>query len=177
MDLIRTHQSLLILNEKHKKDLIFASIDTENQVIFENLNFTASNFTPLADIFAKQFLEISNQGSELKAFIENFNSQIKQGKYDAKLFYTKRVTKKIEEFNKDIPEHIQAASKLSKSVKKVTYMITEQGAIPQELKPTRPDYNHYIEKQIKIVANTLLKATNQTYDELMNATQLNLFEI
>ena len=55
------------------------------------------------------------------------------------------------------------------------YAITQRGPIPIELKHNDFDYDHYIEKQLKPIADSVLSLLGQTFDSIAGSDQLSFF--
>jgi DNA polymerase-2 len=60
-------------------------------------------------------------------------------------------------------------------MREVSYVITLRGPIPIEKEHADLDYNHYIEKQIKPLADSVLFLNGKSFDDLMMGNQLSLF--
>ncbi len=60
-------------------------------------------------------------------------------------------------------------------VREVAYIITPEGPVPLELKPTEIDYNHYIEKQLKPPSDDVLTMNGESFDSVIGGKQLDLF--
>ena len=48
-------------------------------------------------------------------------------------------------------------------------------AIPTDLKPKDYDYQHYIEKQLKPIADSVLMLFGKSFDSIVRSKQLDLF--
>jgi DNA polymerase-2 len=59
-------------------------------------------------------------------------------------------------------------------VRKVRYVMTKRGLIPIELHPKDPDYAHYIEHQVRPVADAVLEILGRSFDQILSA-QMSLF--
>ncbi|MCB1307971.1 MAG: hypothetical protein KDK30_07325, partial [Leptospiraceae bacterium] len=104
-----------------------------------------------------------------------FVQALKDGQYNEKLIYRKRLRKDVKEYVKNVPQHVRAAKLLDRPVREVRYLMTHDGPIPVQLNPANIDYEYYIEHQLKPIADTVLGALNTGFDEITKPTQLNLF--
>ena len=100
------------------------------------------------------------------------------GLYDDLLIYTKRLSKAAEEYTKNIPPHVRAALKINHKgpyrLKEVSYAITLNGPEPIQHNPRNFDYPHYIEKQIRPIADDILHTQNKSFDSFRLGNQLSL---
>ena len=72
---------------------------------------------------------------------------------------------------------MKAARKLDKiNSSIISYVITEDGPEPVEKIRHKIDYEHYIEKQLKPIADSILVFYNKKFDDLMSgSSQKTLF--
>ncbi|MBP1683712.1 MAG: polB [Ignavibacteriaceae bacterium] len=116
----------------------------------------------------------------------NLFTEKKAGEYDEKLVYRKRLRKDVDEYTKNIPQHVKAARMLPETNRlgeatsrsrsgTVYYVITKRGPVPVELKHTDIDYDHYIEKQIKPIADSVLILLGESFDSIVQSDQLSFF--
>jgi DNA polymerase-2 len=54
-------------------------------------------------------------------------------------------------------------------------VITKRGPIPVELKHSDIDYEHYIEKQLKPIADSVLILLGESFDTIVQSDQLSFF--
>jgi DNA polymerase-2 len=153
----------------------------------KGLEFVRSDWTALAKRFQyelfERFFDLQNQESpqdgELKDWIRDFVEKIRIGRYDEELVYKKRLTKKAEGYIKSTPPHVKAARMMDeagiKHGRDVEYVMTPQGPVPLKLHPREIDYNHYIEKQIKPLADGVLFVLGHSFDGIIEGEQLDLF--
>ena len=91
---------------------------------------------------------------------------------DSKLVYRKSIRKELEEYVKTTPPHVKAARKLDKlEGNLIEYYMTEDGPEPLQKLKHKIDYEHYIEKQIKPIANTILFFFNLTFDDILKESK------
>jgi len=112
---------------------------------------------------------------EVDEWIRSFVIKLKNGEYDDKLVYKKRLRKDVEEYTKNVPQHVKAARMLTESGGTVYYVITKRGPIPVELKHNDIDYQHYIDKQLKPIADSVLVLLGESFDSIVESDQLSFF--
>jgi len=61
-------------------------------------------------------------------------------------------------------------------LKEIRYIMTPEGPVPVRMKPKEIDYQHYIDKQLKPLADGILFTMNESFDEIISGKQLDLFE-
>jgi DNA polymerase-2 len=81
----------------------------------------------------------------------------------------------VEDYTKNIPQHVKAARLLPEATGTVYYVITKRGPIPVELKHNDIDYNHYIEKQLKPIADSVLSLLGKSFDSIVESDQMSFF--
>lgn len=146
---------------------------------FTGLEFVRSDWTPLAKKFQYELFRRLFMGEELGGFIVSFVRYLKSGRYDNDLAYKRRLTKPAGEYTKNIPPHARAALILDpegrKRIRSVKYVMTLRGPIPASLPHDDIDYAHYIDKQIKPLADGVLFVVKMSFDEIFEGKQLELF--
>jgi len=157
----------------------YAGYMENGEIDFKGLEVVRSDWTELAKIFQTELFERFFKDLELINWIKDFVDRLKNGKLDNLLVYKKRLTKKAAEYTKITPPHIKAARledpENKKHLKEIQYIMTNNGPTPISIKPENIDYNHYIEKQIKPLADGVLFAIGLSFDEIIEGRQLDLF--
>lgn len=136
------------------------------------------DWTEAAQEFQIELLDKIFHKDEFVAFIRNYVKKLKQGKLDEKLVYTKSLRKGLDEYTKTTPPHVKAARKLPGEIESniIKYYITTDGPEPVQALKHELDYEHYIEKQIAPIANTILFFFNKKFDEIIkDSKQTKLF--
>ena len=89
--------------------------------------------------------------------------------------YRKRLRKDIDDYVKNIPPQVRAAKMLDDKSSSVKYVITRKGPVPIALNPTDIDYDHYIEKQLKPIADSILSLLGLSFNSIVSSQQMNMF--
>jgi len=152
--------------------------DKTEEIQFVGLEVMRSDWTALAKEFQKELFNKIFHKKDPSKFIKEYISKLQKGKLDEKLMYSKSLRKKPEEYIKTTPPHVKAARKLKKiTSSKIEYFITVEGPEPKENMEHRLDYEHYIEKQIKPIANAVLEFYDISFKEVMEGKkQKKLFD-
>jgi DNA polymerase-2 len=147
----------------------------EEKLEFVGMEFVRSDWTRLAKDFQIELYTRIFNNEEIENWLREIVSKVKTGQFDDKLVYRKRLRKDVEEYTKNIPQHVRAARMLPESSGTVYYVITKRGPIPVELKHTDIDYGHYIEKQLKPIADSVLTLLGESFDSIVQPNQLSFF--
>lgn len=142
---------------------------------FVGMEFVRSDWTRLAKEFQVELYNRIFNNDEIENWIREIVKKVKGGEYDDKLVYRKRLRKDVDEYTKNIPQHVKAARMLPETSGTVYYVITKRGPVPVELKHTDIDYDHYIEKQIKPIADSVLILLGESFDSIVQSDQLSFF--
>ncbi len=116
--------------------------------------------TLLKKIFAKH---------EVIPYIKKFVDEVKAGKHDNLLIYRKSLSKDVKGYIKTTPPHVKAAKLLDKIESNIIeYYITENGPEPLQKLKSKIDYNHYVDKQLKPIADSILLFFNQNFEDVVS---------
>lgn len=152
-----------------------ASDGGEEKLEFVGMEFVRSDWTRLAKEFQVELYSRIFNNEEIENWLREIVKKVKGGEYDDKLVYRKRLRKDVDEYTKNIPQHVKAARMLPETSGTVYYVITKRGPIPVELKHTDIDYEHYIDKQIKPIADSVLILLGESFDSIVQSDQLSFF--
>lgn len=147
----------------------------EEKLEFVGMEFVRSDWTRLAKEFQVELYNRIFNNEEIENWLRDIVRKVKAGEYDDKLVYRKRLRKDVDDYTKNIPQHVRAARLLPETSGTVYYVITKRGPIPVELKHTDIDYDHYIEKQIKPIADSVLILLGESFDSIVQSDQLSFF--
>lgn len=151
----------------------------KEELNFVGLEYIRSDWTKLAKNFQYELFRRFFKDEDVESFIKDFVDKIKEKEFDDDLVYKKRLTKNPKEYTKNVPPHVKAALQLDYNEefprREISYVMTGRGPVPIELDPTDFDYNHYIDKQIKPLADGILDIHGKCFEDLMLGDQLSLF--
>ncbi len=157
----------------------YAGLLDNGEIEFKGLETVRSDWTALAKEFQQILFKRFFAEEELKQWIRDYVKMLKKGEFDNQLVYKKRLSRNAEDYKKNRPPHVKAALKLDpdgiKKLREISYIITSDGPTPIELFKDSVDYNHYIEKQIRPIADGVLFAIGEDFDSIIEGRQLNLF--
>jgi len=142
---------------------------------FVGMEYVRSDWTELAKNFQYQLYEKLFNLQEVEAFVKNYITDLKNGRYDNDLIYYKRLRKNAHEYTKTKPPHVKAALMLGKEVGEVYYIMTMRGPVPVQQEHKDIDYVHYIDKQIRPIADSALPLLGKSFDAIYGIRQRSLF--
>lgn len=147
----------------------------EEKLEFVGLEFVRSDWTKLAKDFQVELYKRVFHNNEIAEWIKEMVEKLKMGEFDDQLVYRKRLRKDVEDYTKNVPQHVKAARLIGETGGTVYYVITKRGPIPVELKHNDIDYKHYIEKQLKPISDSVLSLLGYSFDSIVQSDQLSFF--
>lgn len=156
----------------------YAGLLPDGTVEIKGMEFVRSDSTALARDFQYELFRRYFAGEDLKPWIRDMVARLKEGEFDEKLIYKRRLSRPAADY-KSPPPHVRAVKMLdpdgSRDLREVQYLMTPGGPVPLELNPQEIDYNHYIEKQLRSLADDVLSQEGETFDSVVGGKQLDLF--
>ncbi len=153
---------------------------SDRVVEFTGLEAVRSDWTPLAREFQRELYRRVFFDEPFEDYVRATASELFAGKRDRDLVYRKRLRRRLEDYQKNVPPHAQAALKLltsrpgARADRWVRYVITTRGPEPIENDPRSLDYQHYLDRQLAPAADALLRLKGTSVGEILNP-QLRLF--
>ena len=148
--------------------------DQSHKLIFKGLETVRTDWTPLAREFQQELFRRVFEGLPYLDYILHIHTGLYAGKLDQQLIFRKQLRQPLEKYVKNIPPHAQAAKKMSSPGRWIEYLICRSGPEPIEKPDLQPDYDHYAERQLKPVADTVLAFLDTSYDEIVGG-QMHMF--
>ncbi len=160
--------------------------DNKPQLIFKGLESVRSDWTSLAKTFQETLYTRIFAGDAVEDYIRLLVTAVRAGDHDNELVYSKRLRKPLAEYTRTIPPHVRAARRTDEINRQqnrrlryqhktqIRYLITTQGPQTVEQVTAPLDYDHYIDKQIKPIADSILPFVGLDFDTIINE-QLGLF--
>ncbi|MFH1849564.1 MAG: DNA polymerase II [archaeon] len=141
--------------------------DGKESIVVTGLEFVRRDWTEIAKRFQMGLLEHIFHDKPVESYVRGFVDELRRGKMDNCLVYKKAIRKRVSEYTKTTPPHIKAARKLGKETPGIIeYLITVNGPEPVEKTSSAIDYEHYIEKQIRPIADSLLGFLDLRFDDM-----------
>lgn len=157
-----------------------------DELIFKGLETVRSDWTPLAKGFQLTLYKMVFAGQNVRDYLLQIVADTRAGKLNDQLVYRKRIRRKLALYVKNVPPHVKAArladqqnEALGKSLKYqhkgwIHYVITVNGPQPIEYLNSDIDYEHYVDKQIRPIAEGILPFINVSFEDV-TSQQMGLF--
>jgi len=146
--------------------------DGKESLEIVGLEAIRGDWTEAAQDFQKELLDKLFHDEPIDRFIRAYVKKVKDGKIDGKLVYKKSIRKNLDEYTKTTPPHVKAARKLDKLESNVIrYYITLDGPEPIQKLTHKLDYDHYLEKQIKPIAQQILALLGQEFEDVIKKSK------
>ena len=120
------------------------------QLVFKGLESVRTDWTRLARDFQSELYRRIFFDEPYRDFMKETVQQVMAGDLDGKLIYRKRLRRKINDYQKNVPPHVQAARKAVAAGEKIRrgdwieYVITINGSEPVSSQVSQVDYQHYL---------------------------------
>ncbi|MEE8399889.1 MAG: DNA polymerase II [Desulfobacterales bacterium] len=139
------------------------------------LEAVRSDWTPMARAFQRELFQRLFDDRPLISWMKAWVKALHRGDYDDRLTYTKRLRKPLAEYTRSTPPHVKAARLMASPGRRISYVMTHRGPMPLERNHVDIDYTHYIDRQIRPIADQVLALDGQTFNEDVLSKQLKLF--
>ncbi len=164
----------------------YAGLIDEDQIQFKGLETVRSDWSPLAREFQQVLYRKIFLDEPFEEYVKKLVSQLLDGQFEDELVLRKRLRRKLDDYVKNVPPHVQAARKaesiraeknlpsLYKSGGWIEYIMTTSGPEPRLYRQAPIDYDFYIEKQLAPIADSILVFKSSSMDDIFNQ-QIGLF--
>ena len=133
------------------------------RLVFKGLENVRTDWTRLAREFQQELYRRIFFDEPYRDYIKSLVTDLLAGQYNDQLVYRKRLRRKLEDYQRNIPPHVQAARKAVETVGVtlhrgdwVEYVITVNGPEPVLAQVSKIDYQHIIDRQLAPVADGIL---------------------
>lgn len=146
--------------------------ESGSQLVFKGMETVRSDWTELARQFQHGLFERIFAGESVKVYIKQIVGDLMTGKLNHLLVYRKRLGQNLSEYVKNIPPHAQAAQKYQldnpdKHFQRgqwIEYILSKNGPVMVASGPVTPNLDHYLEKQLRPIAESILPTINLTFE-------------
>lgn len=145
----------------------------ENEMVFKGLETVRTDWTPLAREFQKELYDRIFNNLPFEQFLKDTHDALLNGQLNDKLTYTKRLRRPLESYTSMQPPQVKAARKMKNPGRKIQYVITLNGPEPIENITSIANYQHYVDKQLAPVADSILHFLGTSYEKI-TARQIDL---
>ncbi|GAC21607.1 DNA polymerase II [Paraglaciecola arctica] len=157
-----------------------------DELVFKGLETVRSDWTQLAKGFQLTLYKMVFAGQSVEDYLLKIIDDTRSGMLDEQLVYRKRIRRRLDLYVKNVPPHVKAArladqqnKALGKTLRYqhkgwISYVITVNGPQPIEYLSSQIDYEHYVDKQIKPIAEGILPFIHLSFED-MTSQQMGLF--
>lgn len=160
----------------------YTKADGELELIFKGMEQVRSDWSPLArrvqqELYFRLFSKL-----DVVCFLRGVIDDLKLGKLDDELIFTKRLRRDIKDYTAKSSPHVKAAQKMCQSTgdeqyarkgTKVEYLITLNGAEPVKFQKSPIDYDYYISRQLLPISDPVLTILKVKFESIAS-NQLSL---
>ncbi|NNE43975.1 MAG: DNA polymerase II, partial [Gemmatimonadetes bacterium] len=153
--------------------------EPEPELVFTGMEVVRRDWTELAKrvqraMFARLFAD-----QPVDEYLRDLVAAVRAGAHDDELVYRKGLRKGLEAYTAQTPPHVAAARKMSgKPGWVIEYVMTSDGPEPAAERKHALDHEHYVQKQVRPVAEPVLVLLGLTFDRVVgDDRQQELFAI
>ena len=136
-----------------------------NVVEFVGMEVVRSDWTPLAKQVQRELYERLFNDQPVDVYLADVVRRVRGGTLDDSLVYRKNLRKRAQEYTATTPPHVAAARKSSQPPgRSVSYVMTTAGPEPIDNVQHPLDREHYVQKQVKPVAEPVLETLGLDFE-------------
>jgi DNA polymerase-2 len=149
----------------------------KRETVFTGMEVVRRDWTDLARQVQRELYERLFGARPVEDYLRGVLDDLRESRLDELLVYHKGLRKAPSEYTSTTPPHVVAARMLPGPPPDVmAYVMTEAGPEPSEHRRHPFDYEHYVDKQIRPVAEPVLHLLGKDFDELTGRSyQMGLF--
>ncbi len=152
----------------------------KEELVFVGMEVVRRDWTELSKIYQRGLFDrlFKGEGKEAVAeYTRGFVHELTSGAHDALLVYRKALRKGIEDYTTTTPPHVKAARKMERPPGGlIEYVMTTAGPEPAASRASPIDHRHYIDKQIRPIAEQVFTHLGLAFDEVLGeGGQMRLF--
>ena len=164
----------------------YAGLLANGEIMFKGLETVRSDWSPLAREFQQVLYRKIFLNEPFVEYIKQTVADIQDGAFEAELVLRKRLRRKLSDYVKNVPPHVQAARKAEDMRERlqlppmyeyggwVEYLMTTAGPEPRQYRQSPIDYDFYIDKQLAPIADSILVFQQTSMDKILDR-QIGLF--
>jgi DNA polymerase II len=132
----------------------------EQPIDVKGIEAVRHDWTPMAQELQRELLALAFHdagAAEIGDLVRARIRDLRAGRLDDALVYRRSLRRPVEEYTKSSPPHARAALLLPPEERTglIRYVWTVEGPQPESRRTAAPDYNHYVEKQIQPIVESL----------------------
>jgi DNA polymerase-2 len=150
-----------------------------DHIEFVGLEVVRRDWTALAKQVQRELYHRLFSGQSVDDYLADIVQQVRRGELDDALVYRKNLRKDADDYTATTPPHVAAARKSTQApARLISYVMTTAGPEPLDNVQHPLDREHYVEKQVKAVAEPVLAALGQDFGRVIGDNrQLDLYSL
>ncbi|KWR88056.1 DNA polymerase II [Cupriavidus sp. IDO] len=160
--------------------------DGKVEMVFKGLETVRTDWSPLAQRFQQTLYEKIFNCEPYADYVRDIVRRTLAGELDEQLVYRKRLRRKLDEYQRNVPPHVRAARIADAYNERhgrprqyqhggwISYVMTVAGPEPLEARSAPIDYGHYVTKQLQPIADAILPFLDDGFETLLTG-QMALF--
>jgi DNA polymerase-2 len=153
---------------KRYAGLLYGSPSEGDSVEFVGMEVVRRDWTELAKQVQRELYQRLFKGQRVDSYLADVVREVRAGTRDDALVYRKNLRKSTEEYTTTTPPHVVAARKSTQPPERlIKYVMTTGGAEPLDNVQHPLDREHYVDKQIKPVAEPVLTTLGLDFDQVI----------
>jgi DNA polymerase-2 len=147
------------------------------EVVYTGLEVVRRDWTELAKRVQRELYGRLFADRAVDDYLRQIVAEVRAGRRDDLLVYRKGLRRPLASYTASTPQHVAAARKMSgKPGRVVSYVLTENGPEPADERRSAIDHEHYVQKQVRAVAEPILSLLGLDFDRVVgDESQLRLF--
>jgi DNA polymerase-2 len=135
----------------------YVGLQDDGEVAFTGMEAVRGDWTALARevqraLYARLFAD-----EPVEAYLRDVVADLRAGRLDDRLVYRKALRRDAASYTATTPPHVAAARKMDRRTRgRIAYVITTGGPEPADQRSHPLDHEHYVQKQIRAVAEPVL---------------------
>jgi DNA polymerase-2 len=144
---------------------------------FVGLEVVRRDWTALAKRVQRELYRRLFTDERVDAYLADAVRRLRAGELDDELVYRKNLRKSADDYTASTPPHVQAARKSTQPTGRlISYVMTTAGPEPLDNRKHPLDREHYVDKQVRPVAEPVLDALHLDFERVIgDARQADLF--
>jgi DNA polymerase II len=163
---------------KRYAGLLHGGSGTEN-VEFVGMEVVRRDWTELAKQVQRELYQRLFTGQRVDSYLSDVVRQVRAGARDDALVYRKNLRKSTQDYTATTPPHVVAARKSTQPPERlIRYVMTTAGAEPLDNVKHPLDREHYIDKQVRPVAEPVLSTLGLDFEQVIgDSRQMDMYSL
>jgi DNA polymerase-2 len=164
---------------KRYAGLLHGTGSAADSVEFVGMEVVRRDWTELAKQVQRELYQRLFTGQRVDSYLADVVKQVREGARDDALVYRKNLRKSADDYTTTTPPHVVAARKSTQPPERlIKYVMTTAGAEPLDNVQHPLDREHYIDKQVRPVAEPVLTTLGLDFERVIgDSRQIDLYSL